>query len=71
MRECVSEAATPRFFSLSLSLTLSHSSLLFTVPQPPLPYGKAELISADAVVTEAGCEIRTPGEAAQQGCQFS
>lgn len=50
-----------------VSLSPTHCS---PTPPPPLPTGNAELISADAVVTEAGCEIRSPGVAAQQGCQF-
>ncbi|KAM9335590.1 carbohydrate sulfotransferase 12-like [Symphorus nematophorus] len=53
---------------------LSHRALLSTplfTSSSPLPAGTAELISADAVVTEAGCEIRTPGVAAQQACHPS
>lgn len=50
MRECVSEAATPSL-SLSFSLWPSLHQLL------SLPLSNAELIGADAVVTEADGEI--------------
>lgn len=72
MLSCVSEVATPRsspppHLFLFLSPYLVPPCLTHRSGPSPLPAGNAELIIADAVVTYAACEIRTPGIEAQRG----